>query len=39
MVDTSVALASVTLGGKKPLFVDDTSNLAEACGVVVPIPV
>ena len=28
----------VILGGKNPLFVDVTSNFAEASGVVVPIP-
>jgi hypothetical protein len=27
------------LGGKKPLLVENTSNFAEASGVVVPIPV
>jgi hypothetical protein len=27
------------LGGKKPLLVENTSNLAEASGVEVPIPV
>jgi hypothetical protein len=26
-------------GGKKPLFVDETSSFAEASGVVVPMPV
>jgi hypothetical protein len=30
---------NVTRGGKKPLLVDETSNFAEACGVVVPMPV
>ena len=29
----------VILGGKKPWFVEATSNLAEGLGVVVPIPV
>jgi hypothetical protein len=30
---------NATLGGKNPLSVADTSNFAEALGVVVPIPV
>jgi hypothetical protein len=29
----------VTRGGKKPLFVELTSNFADASGVAVPIPV
>jgi hypothetical protein len=29
----------LTLGGKNPLFVAATSSLADASGVVVPIPV
>jgi hypothetical protein len=35
-----IALRSVVviLGGKKPLVVDDTSSLAEACGEEVPTP-
>jgi hypothetical protein len=30
--------ASVIRGGKSPLVVEVTSNAADACGVVVPIP-
>jgi hypothetical protein len=39
MVVVSLALVKVTRGGKKPLFVALTSNFADACGVVVPMPV
>ena len=39
MVVLSVMLVSVTRGGRNPLLVDVTSNLADASGVVVPIPV
>jgi hypothetical protein len=39
MVVTSVVLIKETLGGKNPLSVAVTSNLADALGVVVPIPV
>lgn len=39
MVVLSVVLVNVMRGGKKPLFVELTSNFAEASGVVVPIPV
>jgi aspartate/methionine/tyrosine aminotransferase len=39
IVVASVTLVKVTRGGKKPLSVAYTSNLAEGFGVVVPIPV
>lgn len=39
MVVASVALVNVTRGGKNPLLVEYTSSLAEALGVVVPMPV
>jgi hypothetical protein len=35
----ALVAVKATLGGKKPLLVALTSNLAEASGVVVPIPV
>jgi hypothetical protein len=34
-----VPLVKVTLGGKNPLFEEETSNFADASGVVVPMPV
>jgi hypothetical protein len=39
MVLTSVVLVKVTRGGKNPLFEEETSNFADASGVVVPMPV
>jgi hypothetical protein len=39
IVAASVTLVKVTRGGKKPLFVELTSNFADVCGVLVPIPV
>ena len=39
MVATSVVLKRAIRGGKNPLFDALTSSLAEAWGVVVPMPV
>jgi hypothetical protein len=39
IVATSVVPNKAIRGGKNPLLVALTSSFAEACGVVVPIPV